>query len=46
LVQYRDLLEHNELATGADVLEELGHLISAGGGLGGDLERAVETWTW
>ena len=32
LAQYREFLEHNELGLALDILEELGHLISAGGG--------------
>jgi len=42
LAQYREFLEHNELELALDVLEELGHLISARGGFWRDLERAAE----
>ncbi|WP_145984254.1 hypothetical protein [Bradyrhizobium nitroreducens] len=42
LTQYHEFLEHNELELALDVLEELGHLISARGGFWRDLERAAE----
>jgi hypothetical protein len=42
LTQYREFLEHNELELALDILEELGHLISARGGFWRDLERAAE----
>jgi hypothetical protein len=42
LSQYREFLEHNEFELSLDVLEELGHLVSARGGFWRDLERAAE----
>jgi hypothetical protein len=42
LTQYREFLEHNELELALDILEELGHLMSAKGGFWRDLERAAE----
>jgi predicted house-cleaning noncanonical NTP pyrophosphatase (MazG superfamily) len=42
LAQYREFLEHNELELALDILEVLGHLISARGGFWRDLERAAE----
>jgi hypothetical protein len=42
LTQYHEFLEHNELELALDILEELGHLISARGGFWRDLERAAE----
>jgi hypothetical protein len=42
LAQYREFLDHNELGLALDILEELGHLISARGGFWHDLERAAE----
>jgi hypothetical protein len=42
LAQYLEFLEHNELELALDVLEKLGHLISARGGFWRDLERAAE----
>jgi hypothetical protein len=42
LTQYREFLEHNELELALDILEELGHRISARGGFWRDLERAAE----
>jgi hypothetical protein len=42
LVQYQEFLEHDELGLALDILEELGHLISARGGFWRDLERAAE----
>jgi hypothetical protein len=42
LTQYREFLEHNELGLALDVLEDLGHLISARGAFWRDLERAAE----
>ena len=42
VTQYREFLEHNELELALDILEELGHLISARGGFWRDLERAAE----
>ena len=42
LAQYSEFLEHNELELALDVLEELGHLMSARGGFWRDLERAAE----
>jgi hypothetical protein len=42
LTRYREFLEHNELELALDILEEIGHLISARGGFWRDLERAAE----
>ena len=42
LAQYSEFLEHNELELAFDVLEELGHLMSARGEFWRDLERAAE----
>jgi hypothetical protein len=42
LAQYREFLEHNELELALNILEDLGHLISATGGYWRDLERAAE----
>jgi hypothetical protein len=42
LTQYREFLEHNELGLALDILEEMGHLVSAPGGFWRDLERAAE----
>ena len=42
LTQYHEFLEHNELELALDILEELGHLISARGGFWRDLERAAK----
>jgi hypothetical protein len=42
LPRYREFLANNELELALDVLEELGHLISARGGFWRDLERAAE----
>ena len=42
LAQYRKFLEHDELELAPDILEELGHLISARGEFWRDLERAAE----
>lgn len=42
LAQYQEFLEHNELGLAFDVLEKLGHLVSAHGGFWRDLERAAE----
>jgi hypothetical protein len=42
LEQYQEFLEHNELELALDVLEDLGHLLSAQGGFWRDLERAAE----
>jgi hypothetical protein len=41
LTQYREFLEHNEFGLALDILEELGHLVSARGGFWRDLERAA-----
>lgn len=41
-LKYREFLEHNELGLALDILEELGHLISARGGFWRDLEHAAE----
>jgi hypothetical protein len=43
LALYREFLEHNELELAFDILEKLGHLISARGGFWRDLERAAES---
>jgi hypothetical protein len=42
LSRYREFMEHNELGLALDILEELGHLVSARGGFWRDLERAAE----
>jgi hypothetical protein len=42
LARYREFLDDNELELALDILEELGHLISARGGFWCDLERAAE----
>jgi hypothetical protein len=42
LTQYREFLQQNELGLALDMLEELGHLLSARGGFWRDLERAAE----
>jgi hypothetical protein len=42
LTQYREFLEHNELELALNILEELGHLVSARGGFWRDLERAAD----
>ncbi|GLR86610.1 hypothetical protein [Bradyrhizobium iriomotense] len=42
LAQYQEFLKHNELGLAFDVLEELGHLLSARSGFWRDLERAAE----
>ena len=42
LIQYWEFLEHNEFELALDVLEDVGHRISARGGFWRDLERAAE----
>ena len=42
LSRYCEYMEHNELELALDILEELGHLVSACGGFWRDLERAAE----
>jgi hypothetical protein len=42
LARYRELLAHNELERALDILEKLGHLVSARGGFWRDLQRAAE----
>lgn len=42
LTWFQEFMEHNELELAFDILEELGHLTSAGGGFWRDLERAAE----